>query len=91
MPNDHRNEGRMTLADSRVSLREKTCFRGTKADSAVAVLRRRTIRSKRDSGWTALALGLTITFFGGNPARSADYGRELACIRTIDEFRGHNT
>jgi len=46
---------------------------------------RRAIRSERRIGWAMLALGFIVNLLTGSPLISADYGRELACVQTIDK------
>ncbi len=43
------------------------------------------VRSAHGTGWTLLALGLTANLLTGSPLIGADYGRELACVQTIDK------
>ena len=45
----------------------------------------RTIRSEHVTRRAVLALGLTVGLLTGSPLISADYGRELACVQTIDK------
>ena len=43
------------------------------------------MRGNRCRGWVVFALGLAASLFVAQPASSADYGQELACVRTIDK------
>lgn len=46
---------------------------------------RRTMRGEGRIGWAAFAFGLSVNLLTASPFASADYGRELACVRTIEK------